>query len=284
MNKIVVLKGNKKILTFKVKTPKNSKQGETDIFIDSGKGLYFDKIVAGNYFKEFSQPAYTINSISWHGYFLPINKKKLSSPVIHLKNYTDKVAKLPHLGTINAEEPFPFLVFSLWVPEEMNLKDIGETKKNHSKSIYTEIKTSENKRLDFFVCPKSISANKFLETQSGLVYLFSNVEIFNTGTFEMVDPKNFNFQIIENVSGHDIIIRHSKIASKIFYKLKNFYSLIFHDPNDVYNRLFNRPVVTIDKNDDKNIALLRDETEKELGVEIENRGNIFEQIRNKFKK
>jgi len=46
------------------------------------------------------------------------------------------VAKLPHLGTINAEEPFPFPVFSLWVPEEMNLKDIGETKKNHSKSIY----------------------------------------------------------------------------------------------------------------------------------------------------
>lgn len=99
----------------------------------------------------------------------------------------------------------------------------------------------------------------------------------------MLDPKSFNFQIIENVSGHDIIIRHSKIASKIFYKLKNFYSLIFHDPNDVYNRLFNRPVVTIDKNDDKNIALLKDETEKELGVEIKNRDNIFEQIRNRLK-
>ena len=73
MNKIVVLKGNKKILTFKVKTPKNSKQGETDIFIDSGKGLYFDKIIAGNYFKEFSKPTYTINSISCHGYFLLTN-------------------------------------------------------------------------------------------------------------------------------------------------------------------------------------------------------------------
>lgn len=44
--------------------------------------------------------------------------------------------------------------------------------------------------------------------------------------------------------------------------------MIFHDPNDVYNRLFNRPVITIDKNDDKNIALLKDETEKELGVRL----------------
>lgn len=284
MNKIVVLKDEKKILTFKIKTPKNSKKGETDIFIDSGKGLYFDKIVAGNYFREFSQPAYTINSISWHGYFLPINKNELSSPVIHLKDYSHKVAKLPHLGSINTEEPFPFPVFSLWVPKDMNLKDIGKTKKGNSKSIYTEIKDLENKRLDFFVCPKSISANDFLKTQSGLVYLFSNIEIFNIGTFEVVDPKNFDFKIIENLSGHDIIIRHSKIASKIYNKLKNFYSLIFHDPNDVYNRVFNRPVISVDENDNKNIALLRDKTEKELGVEIRNRDKIFEQIRSRLNK
>ncbi|ADO77990.1 hypothetical protein [Halanaerobium praevalens] len=164
MNKIVVLKAGKKILTFKIKSPKNSKKGETDIFIDSGKGLYFDKIVAGNYFTEFTQPTHTINSISWHGYFLHINKNVLSSPVIHLKDYSDKVAKLPHLGSINAKEPFPFPVFSLWLPKNMSLKDIGKTNKDNSKSIYSEIKASENKRLDFFVCPKSISANKFLKT------------------------------------------------------------------------------------------------------------------------
>jgi hypothetical protein len=42
--------------------------------------------------------------------------------------------------------------------------------------------------------------------------------------------------------------------------------------------------MTIDKNNTKNIVLLRDETEKELGIEIKNRDKIFEQIRDRLKK
>ncbi|WP_041607022.1 hypothetical protein [Halanaerobium praevalens] len=60
--------------------------------------------------------------------------------------------------------------------------------------------------------------------------------------------------------------------------------MFFHDPNDVYNRVFNTPVITVDENSNKNIALLRDETEKELGVEIKNRDKIFEQIRSRLNK
>ncbi|MDD2481468.1 MAG: hypothetical protein PHF82_04980 [Lutispora sp.] len=43
--------------------------GDSDIMLDTGKGMYFDHVVLGNYFKHYRLPEFLINSISWHGYY-----------------------------------------------------------------------------------------------------------------------------------------------------------------------------------------------------------------------
>lgn len=52
-HKIVLLKGGKKIFQMNIKPSKKSKLGDSDIMLDAGKGMYFDHVVLGNYFKQF---------------------------------------------------------------------------------------------------------------------------------------------------------------------------------------------------------------------------------------
>ena len=154
-NKIVLLKDNKKIFQFYIKTSKKSKLGDSDIMLDAGKGMYFEHVVLGNYFRHYKLPDFKINSISWHGYYEIIDDRQLYSPVVHVKSHGEKIDKVGHLGSINDFEPFAFPVCSLYIPSNLNTEGIGVTKRGSSKCVYLDIpELSRSARYDFLFCQK----------------------------------------------------------------------------------------------------------------------------------
>lgn len=116
--RLILQKDGKTIFSLKCKQPKKSKYGELDIMIDAGKNLYFDQVVAGNFFRQYCLPEYKIDSVSWHGYYEIIRDGLLYTPIIHFKNGHDKVAKEWHLGGVNHEERFAFPICSVYLPQK----------------------------------------------------------------------------------------------------------------------------------------------------------------------
>jgi hypothetical protein len=57
------LKDGKKVFQMNLKPSKKSKLGDSDIMLDAGKGMYFDHVVLGNYFKHYKLPEFKINSL-----------------------------------------------------------------------------------------------------------------------------------------------------------------------------------------------------------------------------
>jgi len=78
-HKIVLLKEGKKIFQMNMKPSKKSKLGDSDIILDAGKGMYFDHVVLGNYFRHYKLSELEINSLSWHGYYEIVDDKHLYS-------------------------------------------------------------------------------------------------------------------------------------------------------------------------------------------------------------
>lgn len=119
-HKIVLLKDGKKVFQMNIKPSKKSKLGDSDIMLDAGKGMYFDHVVLGNYFKHYKLPEFEINSLSWHGYYEIIDERQLYSPVVHIKSHSNKIDRVGHLGSINDFEPFAFPVCSIYIPSDLN--------------------------------------------------------------------------------------------------------------------------------------------------------------------
>ena len=51
-----------------------------------------------------------------------------------------------------------------------------------------------------------------------------------------------NLEIAKN-----ILIRTVTKHNKLFSKLEGFFSLLIHDPNDIYNRLLDRPITQVNE-------------------------------------
>ena len=279
-NKIVLLKDNKKIFQLYIKTSKKSKLGDSDIMLDAGKGMYFEHVVLGNYFRHYKLPDFKINSISWHGYYEIIDDRQLYSPVVHVKSHGEKIDKVGHLGSINDFEPFAFPVCSLYIPSNLNTEGIGVTKRGSSKCVYLDIpELSRSARYDFFVLPKGITLERFNKSPLTLFYRFADLEIFNNPDeghnivldaemkeFKCVGENDVLIRIIENPSNIQVI---SDSGKQIFKKISEQFSLIVNDPNDIYNKLANRAIIMCDE--DGNLMkprLLKDVHEEEMGLDI----------------
>lgn len=279
-NKIVLLKDNKKIFQLYIKTSKKSKLGDSDIMLDVGKGMYFEHVVLGNYFRHYKLPDFKINSISWHGYYEIIDDRQLYSPVVHIKSHGEKIDRVGHLGSINDFEPFAFPVCSLYIPSNLNTEGIGITKKDLSRCEYLDIpQLSRSARYDFFVLPKGVSLERFNKSPLTLFYRFSDLEIFNNPDeghnivldaemkeFKCVGENDVLIRIIENPSNIQVI---SDSGKQIFKEISEQFSLIVNDPNDIYNKLANRAIIMCDE--DGNLMkprLLKDVHEEEMGLDI----------------
>lgn len=258
-HKIVLLKDGKKIFQMNIKPSKKSKLGDSDIMLDAGKGMYFDHVALGNYFKYYKLPEFEINSLSWHGYYKIIDDRQLYSPVVHIKSHSTKIDKVGHLGSINDFEPFAFPVCSLYIPCNLNTDDIGITEKDFNKSIYLDIPNlNQSGRYDFFVLPKGITYEKFSKSPLMLMYRFADLEIFNNPNDGHNIVLDAEIKEYKNVGNNDVFIRiiedpsNIQIASdsgeQIFKEISNQYSIIINDPNDIYNKLAFKPIITYDEN------------------------------------
>lgn len=257
-HKIVLLKGSKKVFQMNIKPSKKSKLGDSDIMLDAGKGMYFDHVVLGNYFRHYKLPEFEINSISWHGYYEIVDGQQLYSPVVHIKSHGTRIEKVGHLGSINDLEPFAFPVCSLYVPSDLNTDSIGITKKDENRCIYLDIPfLKKSVRYDFFVLPKGISIKRFNKSPLMLLYRFADLEIFNSPNvgyniipgagmekYKSVGENDVFIRIVEDPSNIEIISDNGK---QIFREISEQYSIIINDPNDIYNKLAYRLVIMYDE-------------------------------------
>ncbi|WP_353893743.1 hypothetical protein PRVXH_000504 [Proteinivorax hydrogeniformans] len=259
--KVVLLKEEKKIFEMKVKPAKHSKLGELDIIINSGKGLYFDHVILGDYFREYKLPDQEVNSLSWHGYYENCGSDSiLKAPVVHIKSHGRKIDKVNHLGSINMAEPIAIPVCSIYVPNNLSTEGIGSTKKQGEKNSYIDIEDTEasvSSRYDFFILPKEIPVYKFKGSPLMCFYKFADLELFNSPN------KGFNIirkpDILDDIKGgtNGILVRlvrnpadihkHSDDGKQIFHEVSHKFSLIINDPNDIYNKMAGRNVIEVNK-------------------------------------
>ena len=279
--RLILQKDGKTIFSLKCKKPKKSAYGELDIMIDAGKNLFFDQVVAGNFFRHYHLPKDKINAVSWHGYYESKNEGQLFTPIIHFKNGYQKVAKEWHLGSINHEEPFAFPICSVFLPQEMNLSNVNTnqyTEQENIKYFIKDIDNNSNKRIDIFVTSKGLTAEKIINSSIGWVYKFADIDMFNTkeGLTTILNREDTNRELetIEDDSGHNMIIRivRNDLESSIFSRLNGSFSLLVHDPNDAYQRIVNRPIIEIEQGANvlskqglqRKMELLKEKYEKEV--------------------
>lgn len=259
-----------------IKPSKKSKLGDSDIMLDTGKGMYFDHVVLGNYFKHYKLPEFEINSLSWHGYYEIIDERQLYSPVVHIKSHSNKIDRVGHLGSINDFEPFAFPVCSIYIPSDLNTDGIGITEKDFNRCIYLDIPNlNRNARYDFFVLPKGITYEKFSKSPLMLMYRFADLEIFNNPNEGHNIVLDAEIKEYKSVGTNDVFIRivgdpsNLQIASdsgkQIFKEISEQYSIIINDPNDTYNKLAYKPVIMYDENGNMmKPRLLKDMHEEEI--------------------
>lgn len=290
-HKIILLKEGKKVFQLNLKPSKKSKLGDSDIMIDTGKGMYFDNVVLGNYFKYYKLPEFEINSLSWHGYYEIVDDKQLYSPVVHVKSHGTKIDRVGHLGSINDFEPFAFPVCSLYIPSDLKTDGIGITEKDLNRCVYIDIPNlKRSARYDFFVLPKGITYEKFKESPLMLMYIFADLEIFNNPDHGHNVVLDAEIKGYKNIGGNDVFIRivedpsNIQIASdsgkQIFKEISEQYSIIINDPNDIYNKLADRPIITLDDNGNMmNPRLLKDMHEEDIEFKSSEELKIWDEFR-----
>lgn len=279
--RLILHKEGKTIFSLKCKTPKKGKYGELDIMIDAGKNLYFDQVVAGNFFRHYHLPEDKIDGVSWHGYYESINERLLYTPIIHFKNGRDKIAREWHFGSINHEEPFAFPVCSVYIPQEMDLTNVYTSQYGKHKNIkyfIKELDSTFDQRIDIFITPKGLSAKKVLNSSLGWVYRFADIDMFNDkeGFTSMLNQEDMsrNPEILEDDTGHEMIVRtvRNQSESSLFSSLEGSFALLIHDPNGVYERIVNRPIIEIEQGANvlseqgllNRAVLLKEKYEKEI--------------------
>lgn len=279
--RLILQKEGKTIFTLKCKMQKKSKYGELDIMIDAGKNLYFDQVVAGNFFRHYHLPEDKIDGVSWHGYYESINERLLYTPIIHFKNGRNKIAREWHFGSINHEEPFAFPVCSVYLPQEMDLTNVSTSQYGKHKNIkyfIKELDNTLNQRIDIFITPKGLSAKRVLKSSIGWIYEFVDIDMFNDkeGLITMLIQEDMSkeLELIEDDSGHDMIVRtvRNQSESSLFSSLEGSFALLIHDPNNAYQRIVNRPVIEIEQGANvlsaqgllNRAVLLKEKYEKEI--------------------
>lgn len=256
---LIILNKNKKIFSFKIRDPKCAIEGEADIMLEAGNHLYFDEVIAGNYFRHFMYPNYKIRRISWHGYFEYKERKYVHTPLVNIKhNSKDGEVRIPlyHYGSIKENAPFAFPICSLYIPSKLQTKTkfLGNCKKNENDNLYVDIIDyiqNLSTRIDFFVLPKNFTIDQLKETHSYIFYLYADIDIFNTGDGNFVPLSNKIKLLPFSIGGHDILLRLVYEPNDMFREVNNTFSLAITEPNNIYEKLFDREIITYYPNDNK---------------------------------
>lgn len=286
-NKLIILKDEKKVFEIKFKPTRDSAMGELDIILNPAKKIPFENVIIGNEVKIFDRSR-QVTSISWHGYFKKESKSILYPPIIHIKSNDKIIYRINTFASIDSVDPVPLPVCSLYIPKDFNLKSKGKVKRQGS-NYYLDIgHINEDVRCDFFVFPKNVSYKMFESVPSYVIFILSDLEIYNDVDKGFNIINNYEKQQFENIYGHDILVRtvinpanitiESDTKKQIYQKYSKTYTLIINDTNDVYNKIFDRLVATPKENGEFEVDNLKTLYEKRLDIK-ENNDKFWDSFR-----
>ena len=137
---------------------------------------------------------------------------------------------------------------------------------------------------------KGINYEKFSESPLMLMYRFADLEIFNNPDHGHNVVLDAEIKEYKNIGGNDVFVRivedpsNIQIASdsgkQIFKEISEKYSIIINDPNDIYNKLSDRPIITLDDNGNMmKPRLLKDMHEEEIEFKSSEELKIWDEFR-----
>lgn len=286
-SKLILLKNEKKVFEIKFKPTRNSAMGELDIILNPAKKIPFENVIVGNEMKVFDKSR-QVTSISWHGYFKKESKSILNPPIIHIKSNDKIIYKINTFASIDSIDPVPLPVCSLYIPKDFNLKSKGKVKREGNNYYFDIGHINEDVRCDFFVFPKNISHKMFESALSYGIFILSDLEIYNDVDKGFNIINNYEKHDFENIYGHDILVRtvinpadiiiESDTKKQIYQKYSRTYALIINDTNDVYNKIFDRPIATYNENGDLEAGYLKSLYENKLSIK-ENNDRFWDSLR-----
>ena len=137
--------------------------------------------------------------------------------------------------------------------------------------------SDNNIRVDIFVLPKDLSIKTVAKSKIMPLFHFTEIDTFNSpqGEISIIeDRENVKLKTKEIKNSNDILLRKVSNPDDMYKEVKNSFSLVLHDPNSIYNRLLNREYIEVDENNNYLFSTIRDEYEKEIGLELEHRDKI----------
>lgn len=278
-SKLILLKNDRKIFEIKFKPTIDSVMGDVDIILNPAKKMAFENVVVGNEMYIFNN-SMQVTSISWHGYFKKESEKILYPPIVHIKRNDQIIKKINSFASVDSIEPVPIPVCSLYIPKGFNLNSRGKVKKQDNNYYLDICKIKEDIRCDFFVFPKNISFEMFKSVPSFIMFIYADLEIYNEPNKGFNTINKFKNYLAQNIYGHDVLVRvvinpaniniESDNKKQIFQKYSTSYTLILNDANDVYNKIFDRPIISINDSGEIKADILKDLYEKQIGIKDNN--------------
>lgn len=251
MSKLFLNYKEKKLFRLSIKKTKRSRRGDFDIMIDVGNKMVFEKVVAGNYFRVFENQ---VNALSWHGFYEERSDGVVLIPIVHFKKKNGAQEELRHFGAIDIEEPIPVPICSVYIPKNVNIENLGRSGVSRTANFVIDIDPlleEDSVRFDFFVFPDGVDIDAFKKSEASFIFSSQGVDVFNNGG-ELSSPEeglNVSYHMLND--GENILVRYVCNPVDMFSNLNNTFSLVVHEPNDVYN-ILNRVVCGV--NDDGEIV------------------------------
>lgn len=219
----------------------NSPKGEVDIIIDAAKRMYFDETYISTDIG-FSKIAQSINSISWHGFYEKLDDR-VKFPVINFKSDNKKIEEFRHTGTVNQKDIFLFPICSIYVPNTFSSNQYSKIE--YDNAFILNLESHFHSRVDFFVLPKGINFDSFMQNFTIAPLCFMNdIAVFNKNLNGAIYPLpgTPEFRIF-NLGGWDTLCRIIYTNKTREPDLIGKYSILFHDPFDTINMLLERRIL-----------------------------------------
>jgi hypothetical protein len=251
-NKLRIIKNNKLIVTIKFQYPNqkhhNPFKDGLDLMVDAGnrKKKYFDMACISTP-TGIKQCQAKINSISWHGFFYKDNKE-IKFPIIRFKEDGILKCHTRFTDTISLERIIMFPICSFYIPQDISKYNFSNYT-NINNEFIIELTQDISARVDVFVLPQSISFEKYINnfTHSSLE-IISDISLYDQSlncAINSLPIESDNHLEIKNfvINNYTVIIRTIYTETTRERKIINGYSVLFHDPNNVINKVLNRRIL-----------------------------------------
>ena len=197
---------NNPLCRIRISEALSSIRGELDVFIQSARGKSFERITVQRPDRFIDYPPHLgkINSCTWHGNYLKIDGK-IAEPKIHLKRDNKKMARILLDGVIEQKNVFMFPVFSLCIPLELSTQNLKRKPKGTAQRLVLD---KNDVRIDFYLLPKNITLEIFLQLSISVFYFNMDITMFNrqlNGVLQLLDNCELKYN---------------------YYKLKSWYTFI----------------------------------------------------------